>query len=96
MINNLEVNSIDNIGFTNPNSNPNWNQADGDKEGIYFGQLDPNWRKNTEKILDEQRDEMIRLENEQRENSLPKEIAIFGGGALVLLTILIIYKYAKK
>lgn len=96
MINNLEVNSIDNIGFTNPNSNPNWNQADGDKEGIYFGQLDPNWRKNTEKILDEQRDEMIRLENEQREDSLPKEIAIFGGGALVLLTILIIYKYAKK
>ncbi len=96
MINNLEVNSIDNIGFTNPNSNPNWNQADGDKEGIYFGQLDPNWRKNTEKILDEQRDEMIRLENQQREESLPKEIAIFGGGALVLLTILIIYKYAKK
>jgi len=96
MINNLEVNSIDNIGFTNPNSNPNWNQADGDKEGIYFGQLDPNWRKNTEKILDEQRDEMIRLENQQREDSLPKEIAIFGGGALVLLTILIIYKYAKK
>jgi hypothetical protein len=96
MINNLEVNSIDNIGFTNPNSNPNWNQADGDKDGIYFGQLDPNWRKNTEKILDEQRDEMIRLENQQREDSLPKEIAIFGGGALVLLTILIIYKYAKK
>ncbi len=30
-MNNLEVNSIDNIGFSNPNSNPNWNKADGDE-----------------------------------------------------------------
>jgi hypothetical protein len=78
-MNNIQVNSIDNIGFSNPNSNPNWNQADGNKDGIYFGQLNPNWR-----------------ENAQREKSLPKEILIFGGGALVLLTALVIYKYVKK
>lgn len=93
---NIQVNSIDNIGFSNPNTNPNWNQADGDKEGIYFGQLDPNWRGNAQKIIDEQREEMESLEDAQRQKSLPTEILIFGGGALVLLTALVIYKYVKK
>ena len=96
MISNIEVNSIDNIGFSNPNSNPNWNQADGDKEGIYFGQLDPNWRRNAQEIIDEQTEALERLEDAQRKKSLPTEILIFGGGALVLLTILVIYKYVKK
>ena len=39
---------------------------------------------------------MERLEDAQRKKSLPTEILIFGGGALVLLTILVIYKYVKK
>jgi len=95
-MNNIQVNSIDNIGFSNPNSNPNWNQVDGDKEGIYFGQLDPNWRKNAQEIIDEQRKTMEDIEDAQREKSLPTEILIFGGGALVLLTALVIYKYVKK
>lgn len=93
---NIQVNNIDNIGFSNPNSNPNWNQADGDKEGIYFGQLDPNWRQKAQQVIDEQRDVMVGLEDAQRKKSLPTEILIFGGGALVLLTALVIYKYVKK
>ena len=36
------------------------------------------------------------IEDAQREKSLPTEILIFGGGALVLLTALVIYKYVKK
>lgn len=94
-MNNLQVNSIDNIGFSNPNSNPNWNKADGDEYQPYFGQLDPYWRQNAQKIIDEQREEMISIEDAQRTESLPKEIAIFGGGALILLVGLIIYKYKK-
>ena len=94
MINNLNVNSIDDVGFENPNSNPNWNKADG--EGMYFGQLNPNWRSDAQKIIDEQKQEMIDIENAQRSDSLPKEVAIFGGGALILLVGLIIYKYKNK
>ena len=94
MINNLNVNSIDDVGFTNPNSNTNWNKADG--EGMYFGQLNPNWRGDAQKIIDEQKQEMIDIENAQRTDSLPKELAIYGGGALILLVGLIIYKYKNK
>lgn len=62
---------------------------------IYFGQLDPKWRENLQKVIDEQSDVMKEIERSERQRSLPREIAIFGGGALVLLTILIIYKYKK-
>jgi hypothetical protein len=95
-MNNIQVNSIDNIGFSNPNSNPTWNQVDGDKEGIYYGQLDPDWKEKAQKIIDEQMATMKRLEDSQNKKSLPTEILIFGGGALVLLTVLVIYKYVKK
>lgn len=66
------------------------------KNGIYFGQLDPQWRDNAQKLLDEQSELLRNLENRERRLSLPKEIAIYGGGVLILLTILIIYKYKKK
>lgn len=62
---------------------------------IYFGQLDPKWRENAQKVIDEQTQIMKDIEDAERQKSLPREIAIFGGGALVLLTILIIYKYKK-
>lgn len=65
------------------------------KNDIYFGQLDPNWKVNAQKIIDEQKDVMKELEDNARRDSLPKEILIFGGGTLLLLTILIIYKYKK-
>lgn len=90
------TNLIEDVGFVNPNSNSTWSKADGDKAGIYFGQLDPNWRENAQKVIDEQRKEMQSIEDAQRKDSLPKEIAILGGGALVLLVGLIIYKYKKK
>lgn len=64
--------------------------------GVYFGQLDPNWRQNAQSVIDEQTDYMKKIEDAQRSKSLPKEIAIFGGGILVVLTILIIYKSKKK
>tara|TARA_R110000782_G_scaffold49136_1_gene107071 strand:- start:1821 stop:2111 length:291 start_codon:yes stop_codon:yes gene_type:complete len=96
-MNNIQVNSIDDIGFSNPNSNSNWNRVDGEKEvKPYFGQSDPNWRENAQEIIDEQEEEMKRLEDAQRKKSLPTEILIFGGGTLVILTILVIYKYVKK
>lgn len=63
---------------------------------IYFGQLDPNWRENAQKIIDEQSEIMQEIEGKIRREKLPKQIAIFGGGALLLLTILIIIKYKKK
>lgn len=66
------------------------------KDGVYFGQLDPNWRENTQSVLDEQRQLMRDLQAESNRDSLPKEIAIFGGGALIILTALIIIKYKKK
>lgn len=62
---------------------------------IYFGQLDPKWRENAQRIIDEQTDIMKDIERSEREKTLPRQIAIFGGGVLVLLTILIIYKYKK-
>ena len=62
---------------------------------IYFGQLDPKWRENAQRIIDEQSAIMKDIERSERQKSLPREIAIFGGGALVLLTILIIYKYKR-
>jgi len=64
-------------------------------ENIYFGQLDPNWRDDARSALDEQRDLMIKQEKIARDKSLPKQIAIYGGGALIILTVLIIYKYKK-
>jgi len=95
-MNNIQVNSIDNIGFSNPNSNPNWNQVDGNKESIYFGKIEPNWRKKDKEIIDEQRKTMEDIEDAQREKSSPKEIIICGGGDLVLITALVNYKYVKK
>ena len=54
-MNNIQVNSIDDIGFSNPNSNSNWNRVDGEKEvKPYFGQSDPNWRENAQEIIDGQ------------------------------------------
>lgn len=62
---------------------------------MYFGQLDPRWKENAQQIIDEQKEIMINAEKNARQNSLPKEILIFGGGTLLILTILIIYKYKK-
>jgi hypothetical protein len=96
------TNQIEDIRFTNPNDRNAWNQVDGDeelkrlKEGIYFGQLDPNWRQKAQQVIDEQRDVMVGLEDGQRNKSLPTEILIFGGGAVILLTVLVIYKYKNK
>jgi len=95
-MNNIQVNSIDNIGFSNPNSNPTWNQANGDKDGVYFGQLNPNWKRDAQKIIDDQMGAMKKIEDSNNKESLPREILIFGGGALVLITVLVIYKYVKK
>lgn len=64
--------------------------------GVYFGQLDPKWKENAQSILDEQSELLRSIEDKQRGLSLPKEIGIYGGGVLILLTILIIYKYKKK
>jgi hypothetical protein len=65
------------------------------EDTLYFGQLDPKWRENAQKIIDEQTAIMKEVEGEDRRKNLPKQIAIFGGGVLVLLTILIIIKNKK-
>ena len=105
---NIEVNSIEDIGFSNPNKTPQWNnlvEEVGNKDDYtskpkiekpYFGQLDPDWKKNAQKILDEQQGNMKNLEDTDRVTNLPKEILIFGGGTLLILAILVIYKYKKK
>lgn len=91
------TNLIEDIGFTNPESKSEWNNvSDIAYEKPYFGQLDPNWRKNAQAILDEQREEMERLEDEERAKGLPKEILILGVGTLVVLTFLIVNKYKNK
>lgn len=60
---------------------------------IYFGQLDPKWRQNAQKIIDEQKAEMLRLEKEANINETPKEYLYLGAGVLILLLGLVIYKY---
>ena len=119
-MNNIEINSIEDIGFSNPNSRPKWNNyveenVDlGEEDGTinrsgggsyksepkvekpYFGQLDPDWRKNAQKVLDEQQGAMKDIEDTDRITNLPKEILIFGGGTLLILAVLVIYKYKKK
>jgi len=90
------TNLIEDVGFSNPNNNKNWSNVEGqtlNKDNSYFGQLDPNWRRNAQKIIDEQKEEMIRLENEVNSDSLPKEAIYLGSGILVLTLILLIYKY---
>lgn len=88
------TNLIEDIRFTNPESQAEWNNFA--QKQIYFGQLDPNWKKNAESVLDEQRKEMERLEDDARKEGLPKEILILGVGTLVLLTFLIVNKYKKR
>ena len=116
-MNNIEINSIEDIGFSNPNSRPKWNNyidenieifQEGDRSGggsyksepkiekPYFGQLNPDWRKNAQKVLDEQQGAMKDIEDTDRVTNLPKEILIFGGGTLLILAVLVIYKYKKK
>lgn len=87
------TNLIEDVGFYNPEAKSEWNNV---SDKPYFGQLDPNWRQNAQKVLDEQRGEMERLEDEERAKGLPKEILILGVGTLVVLTFLIINKYKKK
>jgi hypothetical protein len=94
MMNNIELNNIEDVGFSNPSSNPKWSRVVGEEEveKPYFGQLDPDWRAKTQEVIDEQKQAMIDIENKSRGNSLPKESLILVGGAVILLTILIIYK----
>lgn len=94
MMNNIELNSIEDVGFSNPSSSPQWSGVIGEEEveKPYFGQLDPDWRAKTQSVIDEQKEAMINIENKSRGNSLPKESLILVGGAVILLTILIIYK----
>jgi len=65
-----------------------------DKE-LYSGQLNPFWRSDLKDILDEQEDELIRLEEGYNKDSTPKEYLILGGGILVLVIGLLIYKNRK-
>tara|TARA_B110000902_G_scaffold138966_1_gene160590 strand:+ start:77 stop:412 length:336 start_codon:yes stop_codon:yes gene_type:complete len=111
-MNNIEINSIEDIGFSNPNSRPKWNnyidentvdrsgggsyKSEPKIEKPYFGQLNPDWRKNAQKVLDEQQGAMKDIEDTDRVTNLPKEILIFGGGTLLILAVLVIYKYKKK
>jgi len=91
------TNLIEDVGFNNPEAKSEWNNvSETAYEKPYFGQLDPNWRQNAQKVLDEQRDEMKRLEDEERAKGLPKEILILGVGTLLVLTFLIVNKYKKK
>lgn len=92
------TNLIEDIGFTNPELKPTWNNiTDGyNSQELYAGQLDPKWRENAQNVLDEQRQVMEDLENDASKKGLPKEILIFGVGTLILLTFLIINKYKSK
>lgn len=87
------TNLIEDIGFSNPNNNPAWSKADGGKYDIYFGQLPPNWRDELDEVLDDQKQRMINVEKQSRIKNLPKQALVFGGGILVILTILVIKKY---
>lgn len=87
------TNLIEDVGFTNPNSNPKWNNVVRENDGIYFGQLDPYWKKNLDDVLDQEEKRMIDLEDKSRRINLPKQTLVFGGGLLAILTVLIIIKY---
>ena len=63
---------------------------------LYGGQLRPDWRERLDKDLDKGRDIRRNLEVTNRQENLPKQILIFGGGIVITLTALIIYKYKKK
>lgn len=61
------------------------------KEEFYKGQLDPYWKENLKDVLDEQEKIMVDIENTQRAKSLPKELAILGGGIVAILFAIIIF-----
>ena len=62
------------------------------KEDFYKGQLDPYWKENLNSILDEQQQIMVDAEKQARAKSLPKELAILGGGIVAILFAIIIFK----
>ena len=84
--------TIEDIGFTKPN----WKNISAGNDDLYYGQLPPNWREELNKVLDDQKDTMVDIEDINRKKTLPKQIAIFGGGLLFLLTVIVIIKYSKK
>lgn len=63
---------------------------------LYGGQLRPDWDERLNKNLDKGRDIRRDLEASNRQENLPKQILIFGGGIVIALTVLIIYKYKKR
>lgn len=63
---------------------------------LYGGQLRPDWRERLNKDLDKGSEIKRNLEATNRQENLPKQILIFGGGIVITLTALIIYKYKKK
>ena len=84
--------TIEDIGFTKPN----WKYISAGNDDLYYGQVPPNWREELNKVLDDQKDTMVDIEDINRKKTLPKQIAIFGGGLLFLLTVIVIIKYSKK
>lgn len=63
---------------------------------LYGGQLRPDWKERINRDLDTYQSIKRDLEASDRQENLPKQILIFGGGIVITLTVLIIYKYKKK
>lgn len=63
---------------------------------LYGGQLRPDWEERINKDLDTLQKVKRDIEASNRRENLPKQILIFGGGIVIALTVLIIYKYKKR
>lgn len=59
----------------------------------YYGTYNPNKRDYIKKIIDNQQDVIDEVEREKSKEFLPKRTLIFGGGILLVLVVLVIYKY---
>ena len=59
----------------------------------YYGQYDPNKKGYINQILDQQNQIFLDAEKKEDDKTIPKRAIILGTGVLVLVGVLVIYKY---
>jgi|TARA_B100001094_G_C17997463_1_gene703390 hypothetical protein len=59
----------------------------------YYGQYDPNKKDYINQILDRQNQIFLDTEKREDDKTIPKRTIILGVGVLVLVGVLVIYKY---
>jgi len=63
------------------------------KYDVYYGAYNPNRKDYINSILDEQQDIMIGVEESANKDNLRKRGLILGVGVMIILSVLVIYKY---